>query len=409
MKRIIFLNRYFFPDHSATSQLVSDLAFHLAERGHDVRVFTSRQLYDDPFAALPEGEVVRGVAIRRLATTRFGRAGLFGRGFDYASFYREVWRAVIEAGEPGDILVAKTDPPLLCLPALQAARRRRLLLVNWLQDLYPEVAMRLKVPLLGSPAGRILLRMRDAALRAAAANVAVGERMAAVVRDRGVPGNRLHVIPNWCDDEDIRPLSSPENPLRHEWRLEDKFVVGYSGNLGRSHEYATLLEAARRLRDDVRLVFLFIGGGSQFHALAREVSAQGLGDRFRFLPYQERAQLKYSLGVADVHWLSLRPELEGLIVPSKFYGIAAAGRPTIAITAPDGEIARLVRDNRCGFAIAPGDGPALADALRRLLESPAMVADMGRRARTVLEADFTRAQAFARWERVLSTLETNES
>jgi len=408
MKRILFLNRYFFPDHAATSQLMSDLAFHLAERGHDIRVFTSRQRYDDPFAALPESEVVRGVAIRRLATTRFGRAGLIGRGFDYASFYREVRRAVIETGEPGDILVAKTDPPLLCLPALQAARRRRLLLVNWLQDLYPEVAMRLKVPLFGSTAGRILLRMRDNALRAAAANVVVGEGMAAVVSGRGIPANRLHVIANWCDDEDIRPIPPHENPLRQEWHLEDKFVVGYSGNLGRGHEYATLLDAARRLRDEARLVFLFIGGGRQFDALAREVAAQGLGERFRFLPYQARARLKYSLGVADVHWLSLRPELEGLIVPSKFYGIAAAGRPVVAITALDGEIATLVRDNCCGVAIAPGDGPGLADALRKLLESPDLTADMGRRARALLDAGFTRAHGLARWERVLSTLETSK-
>jgi colanic acid biosynthesis glycosyl transferase WcaI len=409
MKRIIFLNRYFFPDHSATSQLLSDLAFHLAERGYDVRVFTSRQRYDDPSVVLPEREVVRGVTIRRLATTRFGRSGLIGRGFDYASFYLAVRRAVIESGEPGDILVAKTDPPLLCLPALQAARKRRLLLVNWLQDLYPEVAMRLKMPLLGSPAGRILLGMRDNALRAAAANVVVGERMAAIVRERDVPGRRLHVIPNWCDDEDIQPLSPHENPLRREWRLEGKFVVGYSGNLGRGHEYATLREAAWRLRDDARFVFLFIGGGSQFDALAKEVHAQGLDDRFRFLPYQERTKLKYSLGVADVHWLSLRPELEGLIVPSKFYGIAAAGRPTIAITAPEGEIAGLVRDHRCGFAIAPGDGVQLVDALRRLVESPEIVADMGRRARALLDASFTRAHAFARWEHVLSTLGSNES
>ena len=408
MKRIIFLNRYFFPDHSATSQLMSDLAFHLAERGQDVRVFTSGQRYDDPSVVLPESEMVRGVAIRRLTTTRFGRARLIGRGFDYGSFYLAVRRAVIEAGEPGDILVAKTDPPLLCLPALQAARRRRLLLVNWLQDLYPEVAMQLKLPLLRSPAGRILLKMRDDALRAAAANIVVGEQMAAAVRDRGVSTNQLHVIPNWCDDEDIRPLALRDNPLRREWRLEDKFVVGYSGNLGRSHEYATLLDAARRLRDDGRLVFLFIGGGSQFDALAKEVSAHRLSDRFRFLPYQERTQLKYSLGVADVHWLSLRSELEGLIVPSKFYGIAAAGRPLIAITAPDGEIAKLVRDNRCGFAIAPGDGTGLADALRRLSENPDLVADMGRRARSLLEAGLTRAHAFARWERVFSTLEISE-
>jgi len=404
MKRIIFLNRYFFPDHSATSQVLSDLAFHLAEVGHEVRVLTSRQRYDDPGADLPETETVSGVSIRRLSTTRFGRSAALGRGFDYASFYVAVWRAALAIAEPGDILVAKTDPPLLCLPAARAAKRRGLQLVNWLQDLYPEVATRLGVPLMAGPLGALLLRLRDAALGAAAANIVVGDGMGAILRARGVAAERIHVIANWCDDADIQPIASRENPLRREWGLEDRFVVGYSGNLGRGHEYATLLDAASRLRDDDRIVFLFIGGGGQLGALRREVRERGLEQSFRFLPYQDRAQLKFSLGVPDMHWLSLRPELEGLSVPSKLYGIAAAGRPIIAIAAPGGEVAGLVRDHRCGMAIAPGDGAALADALRQLAANPDTLAEMGSRARAMLEARFTRRQAFARWDRLLETI-----
>ena len=228
---------------------------------------------------------------------------------------------------------------------------------------------------------------------------------------RGRPrraGSRTERVPrhpkNWCDDEDIRPVSASENRLRREWGLENRFVVGYSGNLGRSHEYATVLDAASRLRDEPRIVFLFIGGGSRLDELARRVRETGLAAQFRFLPYQERVRLKFSLGVPDLHWLSLKPELEGLIVPSKFYGIAAAGRPVIAVTASDGEIARLVRDHRCGVAIAPGDGAALAETLRHLAANPGAVAEMGLRARAMLDARFTRRQAFADWERLLETI-----
>src|SRR4029077_16379903 len=134
-------------------------------------------------------------------------------------------------------------------------------------------------------------------------------------------------------------------------------------------------------RDDPRIIFLFIGSGHNLDKLANLVKSRGLAASFRFIPYQERASLKYSLGVPDVHWLSLKPALEGLIVPSKFYGIAAAGKPTIAITAPDGEIANLVRINHCGRVVQPGDSEKLAATILELSTDPEQLTTMGRNAR----------------------------
>jgi len=404
-RRIIFINRFFFPDYSATSQILTDLALHLSGCGHDVHVVTSRQRYDDPNALLPRTQSLEGVSVHRIATTRFGRSGLTGRGFDYLSFYAAACHCVLAWAKPGDVLVAKTDPPLLSVAAMQAARRRGLHLVNWLQDLYPEVAMALGVPFVQGPLGRGLLRLRDASLRAADANVVVGERMAEMTRARGIAPERIHVIPNWCDDEDIQPIAAADNPLRRDWGLADRFVVGYSGNLGRGHEFQTVLAAAEQLRhDEQRLCFLFIGGGQKFAELADAARERGLDHLFRFLPYQERGLLRLSLGVADVHLMSLKPELEGLIVPSKLYGIAAAGRPIIAIAAPDGEIAGLVRRHDCGVVIEPGEGQLLAATLRRLRANPGRVAEMGHRARALLDARFTRRQAFGRWRSLVEEM-----
>ena len=404
MRRIIFLNRFFHPDHSATSLILSDLAFHLAGRGHRVCVVASRQRYDSPLADLPESETIRGVEVHRVATTRFGRSALLGRGLDYVSFYVLLKRAVQAFAERGDILVAKTDPPMLSVPAMQVARRRSLHLVNWLQDLYPEIAVRLGVPLVRGPVAHALVRLRDASLRAAAANVVVGGRMAERVRARGVASARIHVIPNWCDDESIRPVADADNPLRRDWGLEDRFVVGYSGNLGRAHEFATVLAAAERLRDHPRIVFLLIGGGHKLDELARCVADRGLERSFRFVPYQATERLRFSLGVPDVHWVSLPADLEGLIFPSKLFGIAAAGRPVIAIGAPDGEIAQLVQAYDCGFAVQAGDGNALAERLVSLAAGRHDLAAMGGRARAMLEARFTRRAALDRWSAVLATV-----
>jgi colanic acid biosynthesis glycosyl transferase WcaI len=401
MQKVIFLNRYFFPDHSATSQILSDLAFHLAACGRCIHVITSRQRYDDPSALLAEREIISGVHVRRVNTTRFGRRQLVGRAIDYFSFYAAARAALLEVAAPQDIIVVKTDPPLLSVVALQVASHHGVQLVNWLQDLYPEIAIELQVPWLRGPVASGLTAWRDRSLRRAAMNVVVGRKMAARLASRGVDSHKVVVIPNWCNDTEIVPTPGDDNPLRRKWGLEGKFVVGYSGNLGRVHEFETILNAAGQLRGKDRIAFLFIGGGHSFDALAQQVKERSLEGTCRFLPYQERAVLKLSLGVADVHLLSLRPEVEALVVPSKFYGIAAAGRPILAITAADGEFAPIIEAHQCGLVIEPGRGGELAQAIAMLSEDPTRCISMGQRARAMLESEFTRESAFEQWRNLL--------
>ena len=217
MQRIIFLNRYFFPDHSATSQIVSDLAFHLAASGKDVHAITSRQLYEDPTARLPAQETVNGVHVHRVSTTQHGRSALLGRGIDYLSFYASMWRCVLAVAEPRRYSRCKDRSALLSVLAMRAAKRRRAHLVNWMQDLYPEVGIQLGVPMLGGPPGQALTYLRDRSLKAAAANVVVGQRMAEKVLARGIDPNRVHVIHNWSEDERIVPVSHADNELRRQW------------------------------------------------------------------------------------------------------------------------------------------------------------------------------------------------
>lgn len=408
MARLIFVNRFFYPDHSATSQILSDLAFALSENGHDVHVVASRQIYDQPAASLPAEETVNGVRIHRVLTTRYGRVGLSSRAVDYLSFYASVIPHLCQLTRRGDIVIAKTDPPLISIIAAAVARYRSAYLVNWLQDIYPEVAMELKVPL-SSPAARALMPPRNWSLRAAKVNVVLGTSMAARLAAIDVPADRIRIIPNWIDDQAIMPVPHQDNALRREWKLQDKFVVGYSGNLGRAHEFETLLAAADRLRSDPRFAFVVIGGGRQFDGLAAAVEERKLADSFRLLPYQDREKLRYSLGVPDVHWISMHPPLEGLLFPSKFYGIAAAGRAVIALTGGQGEIAWLVRRHACGFVVEPGDADGFTRAITKLADDPALCAAMGARARTMLERQFSRQHAIAAWETLLGMLATADA
>ncbi len=151
MPRLIFVNRFFYPDHSATSQILSDLAFHLASTGRDVHIVTSAQIYDDAKAALPVSEIINGVQVHRVPSTRFGRHTLFGRSIDYLSFYRSMWSCLIAVARRDDVIIGKTDPPLTSIIAMAAARRQGARLVNWLQDIYPETAVELGIPFMRGP------------------------------------------------------------------------------------------------------------------------------------------------------------------------------------------------------------------------------------------------------------------
>jgi len=404
MPSLIFINRYFYPDHSASSQILTDLAFHLAEGGRKVQIITSRQIYNDAKATLPSFEIVNNVCIHRVASTQFGRAGLLGRSIDYVSFYRSVWHCLLGATLQNDILIAKTDPPLVSLIALGAARRKGAVLINWLQDIYPEVAMQLGVPLIRGPVAAGLTKLRNRSLCFAEANVVVGHLMRAKVEALRVPSKRIHVIENWCNDLEIYPVQQPENSLGRAWGLQGKFVVGYSGNLGRAHDVETVLNAAELLRGNPGIVFLMIGGGKRFDELITAVRDRALTRLFCFMPYQEQGMLAASLGVSDVHWLSLNPRLEGLIVPSKFYGIAAAGKPIIIIADEEGELSRLVQQHHCGVVIKPGDARALVGVLLNLMNEPRVTRDMGMRARRMLDAYYTRERALERWSGLLDKL-----
>jgi colanic acid biosynthesis glycosyl transferase WcaI len=399
-RRVVIVNRFFYPDHSATSQIASDLAFFLARQGWSVTAITARQGYSGgQFSA---EEFVGGVHVKRVSGTGFGRGTILGRLIDMVSIYPMLFVEMCRHARRGDILIAKTDPPLLSVFAAIAAKLTGARLICWLQDLYPEVAAELGASVLQGWLGAPLRGLRNCSLKSAARCVVIGERMADRVSNLGVARAKIDIVHNWCEDEIIRPVPRSGNPVRLEWGYSpDTLVVGYSGNLGRAHEYQTLLGAAELLLERKDIQFLMVGGGASALALEAEVKSRGLTN-FSFHAYQPREKLAQSLGAADVHWLSLIPAMEGLIVPSKAYGIAAAGRPIIAITDQDGEIARLVSAHDAGSVVTPGDGPTLAQTIKRYADDPAWRERQGAAARAMLDQQFTMQAALERWKQILT-------
>jgi glycosyltransferase involved in cell wall biosynthesis len=226
---------------------------------------------------------------------------------------------------------------------------------------------------------RVLRGIRNWSLRRARANVALSQPMAARLPN-------AVVIPNWADAV-LHPVNQPHA----------RFVAGYSGNLGRGHDASTMLDAMRALRDDGTIEFLITGGGAQLDTIR-----SGRLPNVRFAAYAPREELSESLSASDAHLVTLQPSLEGLILPSKFYGILAVGRPVLFVGSAEGELARIIREHDCGIVIEPGDGIGLARCIRELAENPDRARAMGRRGRSLYDKLYAPSIAFAKWESVLT-------
>lgn len=381
--RIIAVNRFYRPDHSATAQLLGDLAEYLASEGHDVTIVTSRLRYDGG-ERLSGRETIAGVKVRRVWTTSFGRSNLIGRAFDYFTFYVSAFFSMVAAGRRGTILIAKTDPPLISVPAGWACRLRGMKLTNWCQDLFPEIASALGMRWAEGWMGAVCRRARNRSLKIASLNVVLNEAMADRIRAQGVAGERIRMIANW-PAADIRPVPRDQNALRTEWGYDlETFVIGYSGNLGRAHMPETIADLVKATASIDNLSWLFIGGGAGLSALKQEVAAF---PNVSFKPYQPLSRLSESLSVPDTHLISLDPDCEGYIMPSKLYGVVAVERPVLALVGAGGGVSAEVARLDAGIAI-DCDAPAEVwiAAIGALVQQPAVRNDRPSMARMPAEA-----------------------
>jgi colanic acid biosynthesis glycosyl transferase WcaI len=385
--KICFFNRSYWPDQAATGQLLTELAEDLVSAfGHQVTVVAGRPL-NAPNRDRAGGrrrlvarEEQHGVDIRRANGTGLRPARFAARAANYASYLAAATAASFGVDRP-DIVVSLTDPPFVGLPAFWTARRTGARFVYLCEDIFPEVAALIE-DFQSAAVNASLDRVNRYLLRHADAIVALGDRMRRrLVEEKGADPSRVHVIHNWADCDAIVP-GPKDNPFARAHGLVDRFVVMHSGNVGLSQNLEVLIEAADRLQSKERLTIAIVGDGSRRRALETMVAARGLVN-VRFFPYQFKALLHESFAAADAFVVSLKSGLEGFIVPSKVYGILAAGRPYIAATDPSAEPAAIVRDGGCGLVAAPGDAAALADAIVALYDDPAATREMGVRARRV--------------------------
>ena len=404
---VAFFNRSYYPDTSATGQLLTELCESLvSEHGYRVSVVAGVPLIPAasegvrPPRGIVSRSVHRGVEVFRARGTRFSKRRFVGRASNYVTYFLSACYAGLRLDRP-DVVVALTDPPIIGLAALVAARRFGAPFVMSYRDIFPEVA-RLLEDFQSDAVERMLQAVNCFLVRHADRNVALGETMRRRLIDgKGAPAKRTIVIPDWTDCEAIVP-GPKRNPFSERHSLAEKFVVMHSGNIGLSQALETLVDAADALRDVPDLEVVFVGEGVKKAALQAQARRLGLTN-VRFLPYQPQAQLTESFATADVFVVSLKAGLSGYIVPSKVYGILAAGRPYVAAVEEDSEVVQIACAYDCGLVAEPGKPRSLAEQILALYHDGARARRMGDNARRAA-GDFERREHVSAYARLFGEL-----
>jgi len=387
------MNEYFPPDTSATAKMAQLVAEKLAER-HRVTVLCGRPSYD-PSERHPyyfwRRETQGNLTVERVGSTAFPRFHMRKRVANYLSYLAlAVPRAI---ATDADMILAMTDPPVEGIAAAMAARMKRRPFVYNIRDLYPDMALGGGIV---RPSAWVEQweRMHRRALRQAARVIVLGEDMRDRIVAKGVEAERVEVVRDGVTVPET--MASAEHPAAQEVRCGFRFVMVHAGNLGFYGAWDTLVSAARRLEGDgVGLVF--VGDG----AVKSQVEAAAAGSRsVRFLPFRPVAEVPYVLAAGDLHVVTVKAGLEGVVVPSKLYGILAAGRPVLAIAPEASDVVRIVRRTGCGVAADPREPEAVAEAVRELARDPERIAHMGRRAREVAR-DYDKVGQLEKFVRVV--------
>ena len=376
MPSILFINRVYPPEDGATGRVLEHMAKGLVKAGWEVSVLTTSGKASRAGTTFSDG-----VKIIRVGGL-FSKRSLVSRALGYA-FMIPLFFLKAALLPRFDIIVTKTDPPMLLLigPLLGWIKGSRL--IHWAQDLYPEVAVELGVLKSGGALTQFFFFASSLAMRMHERVIVVGRCMTSRVLARGISPKGIMVIANTGVEQDIVPVAHASNPFRRQYGLDGYFVVEYSGNLGRAHEFETVLQAARLLQNagEDRILFLIIGGGPGRAEFVDRVGKLSLRN-VRFLEAQSSDQLGASLAAADAHLVTMKTAMEGLVVPSKFYGVLAVGKPCLFVGPAGSEVACVIRESGVGAVISPGDVPELASAILKyrndpqLLESSRMHAEL---------------------------------
>jgi len=405
-RELLIICQLFYPELLSTGQTMTELAEVLSVKGVDVEVWCGQPTVTGDLGKLARRMVHQGIRIQRLRGTQFPKLNTVGRVVNQLTFASSVL-VNVAIRRPQKPLLVLTNPPFIA----PICALNRLLggapYAYLVFDVYPDTAVNLDVLSEGSLLARVWEKTNKLSYRFASKTIFIGRCMEDIVRPR-LPRKareRSVIIPVWADDPAISATTGV-SPFVQRWGLDGKFVVGYSGNLGRFHDMETPMEAARHLRDHHDIQFLFVGEGYKKDACIRFAENHGL-DNCRFETYVPREELGHLLHTFDAGMVTLLGGQEGLSVPSKTFGLLAAGTPVLGVMSPRSEIARILDERECGFNIRPGDVDGLVDAILKLKKDRKLAAKFSRNGKRAVQEKYGLQAVADRYVDLLAEMASN--
>lgn len=375
---VLLLNQYFPPDTAATAKTAALIARALAER-HRVTVLAGRPSYDPQerhppyvFNRQREGNLV----VERVGSTAFSRHRMKGRLTNYLTYLALAAPAALSTVP--DVVLAMTDPPIEGIVGAAIAKLLGRPFVYNIRDLYPDMAIAAKIlrPGFWTDAWEDSHRR---ALRQAARVIVLGEDMRERIIEKGINAARITVVRDAVSFPELLPPFDPA--IVREIREGFRFVIIHAGNIGFSGAWPALIRAAQWLEpENVGLVFIGEGAMKQ-----QVIHAAGPCRNIRFLPFRPASEIPAVMAAGDLHVVTIKRGLEGVVVPSKMYNILAHGRPILALATKRAEVARLAQQHDCGIVADPDDATEVARAVRSMLNAPQRLDEMGRHARLLAQ------------------------
>ena len=386
--KLSIITQFYPPDYAATGQLIEELALRLGRLGMSVQIFTGQPGYAFQKESAPAIEHLDQVVIQRSRATQLWSKRIRGKALNGLLFCLRSGVHLLRTLSRGDVLLLTSAPPFLPILGYLAHKCFGVPYVCLLYDLYPDVAVELKVV---SPE-HWSVRLWDALNRRIWKGAQKVIVLSPTMKDRVVAKcpevvDKIRVIHNWADPNQIVPLAKHQNWFAKAFNLVDTFTVLYSGNMGRCHDMDTILEAAKLLKDEP-IQFVFIGNGAKRQGFRTQASQLGLKN-CQFLPYQDKQNLPYSLTACDLSLVSVSPGMEGIVAPSKLYAALAAGRPLAIVCESHSYLRTIVREGGCGEAFNNSDAEGLAAFIRRLAADSQLAKQMGQAGRRYLQSNFT--------------------
>ena len=402
--RVLLLCQLFYPEMISTGMHMTELATRLVELGWEVEVVCAPPSvqHDSANQKVPRRMQYRGVTIHRIATVGSHRGNLLNRLIFAISFVVGATFWVLRSANSFRGIIVTTNPPFLGIVCRIAGLVRRLRYIIIVYDVYPDTVVRLGLLSKNSPLAWAWERISRLILRGAEAIVVIGRDMATIIGEKigAALHHRIHLIPNWSDASIVHPVAKELNRFRAEQGLSSAFVVQYSGTMARIHNIEPLIEAAATLQEE-GVVFQFIGTGAKKGSLVRMATELQLRN-VTFLPPQATESLADVLSSADLSVVCLSEEFTGLSVPSKAYGIMAAGVPILGLLKANSEIGLTIAENDCGIVLPSATAKDVVQAIRALALDRCRLAEMGRNGHCAFRASYTLDQISVRYDSLLT-------